>query len=180
MVGAESNYSPMEKHCLALEFTVKKLRHYLLANILFLISRADPIKYMMSLLELIGRLAKWALSMLLFDIRYIPQKAIKGQALADFLAQHPVPDDSPLLCELPGKEILLMEDDTQFWELYFDGASSPEFDDQHTLIRVKVRLGLVFVTPTGAIIHQAINIIEPRTNNEAEYEALILGVEIAL
>ena len=48
------------------------------------------------------------------------------------------------------------------------------------LVRVKVRLGLVFVTPAGGIIHQAINIIEPRTNNEAKYDAFILGIEIAL
>ena len=103
---------------------------------------------------LVGCLAKWALCLLEFDIKYIPQKAIKGQALADFLANHPVPDDSPLLSELPGEEILLMEDDSQYWELYFDGASSPEFDDHHMLIRVKVGVDLVFVTPTGGIIHQ--------------------------
>jgi hypothetical protein len=31
MVGAEQNYSPIEKLCLALIFTLKKLRHYMLA-----------------------------------------------------------------------------------------------------------------------------------------------------
>ena len=32
MVGAECNYSPIEKLCLALIFALKKLRHYLLAH----------------------------------------------------------------------------------------------------------------------------------------------------
>ena len=73
---------------------------------------------------LIGRLAKWALILTQFSIKYVPQKAIKGQALADFLAAYPVPDDSPLLCELPGEEILFMENEMPFWKLYFDGASS--------------------------------------------------------
>ena len=41
---------------------------------------------------LFGRLAKWALQLQEFEIAYIPQKAIKGQALADFLADHLIPD----------------------------------------------------------------------------------------
>ena len=91
--GAELNYFPIEKICLALMFAVKKLRHYLQAHFVRLISRADPIKYLMSKSVLSGRTTKWALLMQEFDITYIPQKAVKGQALADFLANHPIPDD---------------------------------------------------------------------------------------
>ena len=28
-----------------------------------------------------------------FSLQYVPQKAVKGQALVDFLAQHPFPYD---------------------------------------------------------------------------------------
>jgi RNase H-like domain found in reverse transcriptase len=42
MVGAEHGYSPIEKHCLALIFAVKKLRHYMLAHKVILISKVDP------------------------------------------------------------------------------------------------------------------------------------------
>jgi hypothetical protein len=49
---------------------------------------------------LTGRLGKWALLMSEFDITFVPQKSVKGQALADFLAAHPVPDDSPLITDL--------------------------------------------------------------------------------
>ena len=73
-----------------------------------------------------------------------------------------------------------MENDTQYWELYFDGASSLEVDEHQHAKRVKVGVGLIYVTPTGGIIHQAINILDAKTNNEAEYEALILGLKIAL
>lgn len=48
MVGAKLNYSPIEKICLALVFALQKLRHYLLTTMVHLISRADPLKYIMS------------------------------------------------------------------------------------------------------------------------------------
>ena len=46
--------------------------------------------------------------------------------------------------------------------------------------RIKVGAGVVFVTPSGGIIQHSVSISEPRTNNEAEYEALILGLELAI
>jgi RNase H-like domain found in reverse transcriptase len=84
MVGAEHGYSPIEKYYLALIFAVKKLRHYMLAHKIILISKVDPLKYLMTWPMLTGRLAKWAIILTEFDITYMPQKAIKGQALADF------------------------------------------------------------------------------------------------
>ena len=39
------------------------------------------------------RLARWSLLLQEFEIIYVPQKAIKGQALTDFLADHPILDD---------------------------------------------------------------------------------------
>jgi hypothetical protein len=48
MVGAERNYSPIEKLCLALIFALKKLRHYMLVHQVQLVARADPIKYVLS------------------------------------------------------------------------------------------------------------------------------------
>ena len=74
-------------------FVVKKLRHYLQAHSVRLISRANPIKYLMSKFVLSGRTTKWALLLQEFDITYVPQKAIKGQTLADFLTNHLIPDD---------------------------------------------------------------------------------------
>ena len=74
-----------------------------------------------------GRLGKWALIMMEFDITFVPQKAIKGQALAEFLAAHPIPDDSPLVTDLPDEEVFNVNLDAS-WELYFDGASRMDAD----------------------------------------------------
>jgi hypothetical protein len=44
LVGAEINYSPIEKLCLALVFSLKKLRHYMLAHLIQLIARSDLVR----------------------------------------------------------------------------------------------------------------------------------------
>lgn len=55
LVGAEHAYSPIEKLCLALVFAVKKLRHYMIAHRVTLISKVDPLKYLMTRPMLPGR-----------------------------------------------------------------------------------------------------------------------------
>ena len=55
-----------------------------------------------------ARLTKWPL-LSQFDIRYVPQKAIKCQALADFLAEHPLPKDSPLKDDLLDEPVYNVE-----------------------------------------------------------------------
>jgi RNase H-like domain found in reverse transcriptase len=72
MVEAEYGYSPIENHCLALIFVVKKLRHYMLAHKIILISKVDPLKYLMTRPMLMGRLTKWVIILTEFDITYIP------------------------------------------------------------------------------------------------------------
>nr|XP_051211944.1 uncharacterized protein LOC127329471 [Lolium perenne] len=179
MVGAERNYSPIEKLCLALIFSLKKLRHYMLALQIHLVARADPIRYVLSQPALMGRLGKWALLMMEFDLTFVPQKAIKGQALADFLAAHPIPEDSPLITNLPDEEVFTAELEGP-WELYFDGASRTEANSDGTPRR-RAGAGLVFKTPRGEVMYHSFSLLkEECSNNEAEYEALIFGLLLAL
>ncbi|XP_070011059.1 uncharacterized protein [Nicotiana sylvestris] len=105
----ELNYLPIEKLCLALVFSIQKLKHYFQAHVILLVSRANPIKFVMSKLVLNDRLARWYLQFPQFEIVYIPQKAIKGQVLADFLADHPIPDDWDLIDELPNQDRMVIE-----------------------------------------------------------------------
>ena len=169
--------------CLALVFAVKKLRHYLLSHQVKLISKADPLKFLLKQPALSGRLGKWALLLMEFDITYVPRKAIKGQGMADFLAAHPIPEESPLNTELLDEETLkgheVHEADIKYWKLYFDGASrtSNLSGNPPTL---KAGIGIVLVSPEGGILHTSCALEEPCTNNEAEYEALIVGLEVAL
>ena len=46
------------------------------------------IRYMLSLPILNGRIGKWILALSKFDLRYESAKAVKGQAIDDFVVQH--------------------------------------------------------------------------------------------
>ncbi|XP_070029780.1 uncharacterized protein [Nicotiana sylvestris] len=132
----ELNYSPIEKLCLVLVFSIQKLKHYFQAHVVRLVSKANPIKLVISKPILSDRLVRWYLQFQQFEILYIPQKAIKGQALADFLADHLIPDDWELTDELIDEDAMVVEVQPP-WKMYFDGAAH----------RGGTRAGIVFVTP---------------------------------
>jgi hypothetical protein len=87
MLDAETRYPDIEKLCLCLFFTCTKLRHILLSVETIVIYKSDVIKHMLSAPVLKGRLEKWMFALSEFDIRYQPAKAVKGQALADLIAE---------------------------------------------------------------------------------------------
>ncbi len=82
-----------------------KLRHYLLSNECTIVYKADVIKYMLSAPVLKGRVGKWIYALIIYDLRYESPKAVKGQAIADFIVEHR--DDSiglhSWLCVATGK-----------------------------------------------------------------------------
>ena len=169
MTGPELNYSPIEKTCLALFFAVDKLKHYMQAHTIHLVARADPIKYILAKPVLSGRLAKWAVILQSCDIVYVPQKAIKGQALADFLADHPAPSNWEFTDDLPDEEVFYIETMPP-WAMYFDGAAR----------RDGAGAGVVFVTPQRQVLPYAFILGELCSNNVAEYQALIIGLQMAI
>ncbi|XP_060194995.1 uncharacterized protein LOC132624194 [Lycium barbarum] len=140
MTPNEINYSPIEKLCLALVFSIQKMKHYFQAHVVRLVSKANPIKFVMSKPVLSDRLARWYLQFQKFEIVYISQKAAKGQVLADFLANHPIPDDWELFDELLDEDAMLMEIQPP-WKMYFDGAAHCE----------GAGAGIVFVTSLGEL-----------------------------
>ena len=78
MVAYEMKYTNIEKACLAVVFASQKLWHYMLAHIVHLIAKIDPLKYLLSKATLIGYMAKGMMILLEFDIQYVKCKAIKG------------------------------------------------------------------------------------------------------
>ncbi|KAK4389710.1 Transposon Tf2-12 polyprotein [Sesamum angolense] len=141
MTPNELKYSPIEKLCLALIFSIQKLKQYFQSHSIHLVLKANPLKYVMAKPVLSDRHARWYLQLQQFEIIYVPQKAVKGQVLADFLADHPMPAEWELSDDLPDEDVLVIEV-TPPWKMYFDGASHKE----------GAGAGVVFVTSEGEVL----------------------------
>jgi len=70
----------------AFAWTTYRLRQYMLSHTIWLVSRMDPIKYIFEKPGLTGRITRWQMLLSEFDIVFVTQKAIKGSALAEYLA----------------------------------------------------------------------------------------------
>jgi len=85
-----------------------------------------------------------------YDILYVTQKAIKGSALADYLAHQPIEDYQPMQPEFPDEDIFALfatvgdNDDENRWTLFFDGASNA----------LGHGIGAVIISPLKEYIYQ--------------------------
>jgi ribonuclease HI len=104
-----------------------------------------------------GRISKWAVELRALNIEFTQCKAIKSQALADFIAEW-------IEIQQPTTDAIL-----DHWKMYFDGS----------LKLGGVGAGVLFISPDGKQLKYVLQILWPATNNEAEYEALIHGLQVA-
>ncbi|CAL8992893.1 unnamed protein product [Prunus brigantina] len=128
LTAIERKYSPIEKLCLALYFAATKLRHYMLPSTVHIIAKTDLIKYMLTRPIIRGRIGKWTMALAEFTFRYMPQLAVKGQALADFLAAHPYVEIEDV-DYFPVNTLSLFP-----WRLYFDGSRTSNMGGAGTII----------------------------------------------
>ena len=81
---------------------------------------------------------------------------MKAQVLADFLTELPV---------LGTQE----QPENQIWKLHVDGSSSKQGSE----------VGIKLESPTSNVFEQSFPLLFTASNNEAEYEALIIGLMLA-
>ena len=93
----ETHYSRAEKACLALIYAAQRLRHYLLAYTIQLLTKSHPIHSLLRRSVLFGWLAQWLLQLSEFEIIKITPTAVGGQAIADLLANFPMNTAGTLL-----------------------------------------------------------------------------------
>ncbi|PKI54483.1 hypothetical protein CRG98_025125 [Punica granatum] len=107
-----------------------------------------------------------------YDIEYVPRTSVKGQAIADHLAEFPIDDDTPINTDFPDEGILQVDEEKEepTWKIYFDGAVNS----------VGSEVGAVFIFPDGRHYPVAAKVDFSCTNNVAEYEACILGLQAAI
>ena len=158
----------VKKTCLALVWTTRKLRHYCLANSTKVISQIDPLKYLHQTPSLIGRLSRWLILLTELDLEYVTKKTVKGRAVADFLTLGPLDQNEEVNVEFPDEALAIEPEDE--WKMYFDGAVNKNGQG----------IGIVLVSPNRESFPMAKKLEFSVTNNEAEYEACIFGLQSLL
>uniref|UniRef100_A0A2N9HIM2 Uncharacterized protein n=1 Tax=Fagus sylvatica TaxID=28930 RepID=A0A2N9HIM2_FAGSY len=166
MNGAETRYLPLEKSALALFVTAKKLPHYFQAHTMIVLTSL-PLKALFRSSDFSGRISKWGAQLGVYDVRYQPRTAIKGQVLADFIAEF-APGGS-ILTEEEHRKDTERDLEKKGWVLYVDGAANSRGSG----------LGIVLISPEGELLEQAVRLGFSASNNEAEYEALLYGLRAA-
>ena len=89
--GAEERYPQMEKLAFMLLLAALKLKPYFQAHTIVVFTD-KPLRKAMSNPEAARRMALWAVELSEFDIQYRPRTAIKGQVVADFIAEFTLKD----------------------------------------------------------------------------------------
>ncbi|XP_071727888.1 uncharacterized protein [Rutidosis leptorrhynchoides] len=162
LAGSEINYAPIEKFIYALVLTSRRLCIYFQGHPIHVLTDL-PVKNVLSTPAISGRLSKWAIELGAFEISYLPRTSVKGQVLADYLA------------EMTG-ELEVIHERTQLkppqrkiWDLYTDGASCIEGAGAR----------LMLTNPSGEEHTYVLRFNFDVINNEAEYEALLAGLNMA-
>ena len=102
---------------------------------------------------------QWAIELSEYGIEYRPRLSMKRQVMADFVAefsQQPARDREP--------------DKAEWWTLQVDGAPRSSGS----------RVELLLQSPTSEQLEQAIRLGFLASNNEAEYKAIMSGLDLAL
>ena len=110
----------------------------------------------MSNREVAGRLALLVIKLSEFDIQYRPCTAIKGQVIVDFIANFTNGEDKGA-------------DECPQWSIHINGSSNKQTEG----------VSVVLLYPEGDQIECMVCLDFPTIKNEAEYETLVVGLDLA-
>ncbi|KAL0451366.1 UNVERIFIED_CONTAM: hypothetical protein Slati_1114700 [Sesamum latifolium] len=151
--GAEKRYIQIEKLALALVTTARKLRPYF-QSLPIVVLTNHPLKQVMTKQDVSSQLVKWAVELGEFNIEFQTRTAAKAQVFTDFVVE---------LSREKGQE------KEEGWMLHVDGSSNTTNGGAEIFLQ----------GPGGVEIEIAVKLNFPATNNEAEYEALVQGLQAA-
>ena len=146
----------------------RKLPHYFQAHTIVVLTQL-PLKSVLQIADYTGRITLWNIILEAFDIKYMLRTSIKGQVLADLVAEFAEPPVETLieLCGVEGKPVGVVSAlKPSYWKVYVDGATNQRGSG----------VGLVLITPEGATIEKSLRQGFSATKNEAKYEALLHGM----
>ena len=103
---------------------------------------------------------KWAIELSEFDIKYKPRATVKKQILADFIIEFTPAQTT---------EATQLAPDLPIWKLSVDGAANAQGSGTE----------LILTSPNGRDMKYTFRFGFRALNNEAKYEAVIAGLNLA-
>ena len=159
---------PLEKAILVVVHATRKFPHYFQVHTVVVLTQL-PLKSVLRSADYIRRIAKWGTILGAFDIKYMPHTSIKGQVLADLVAEFAeCPKEMEGGSEKLDERLIGMVSIQcpPLWELYVDRAANQRGSG----------VELVLVSPERITIEKSLRLNFSATNNEVEYEALLMGM----
>jgi hypothetical protein len=152
---SKKNYTKLEKVLYAVLMASRKLRHYFQAYHI-IVPSSQPLKDIMRNIEATRRIGKWAVELNEFSIDYVHRSSIQSQALADFIADW-----------MPGAQEEETNKDAEAWTIFCVGSWGT----------FGAGAAAVLIVPSKVRTCYAARLDFSCTNNIAEYEALLLGLQ---
>ena len=134
----------------------RKLKHYFQAHEIT-VPTSHPLGDILNNKEASERIGKWATELSQFELNYVSRTSIKSQTLTDFMA-----DQTPSVHQPSQPQ-------EQTWTLYLDGAQG----------HLGAGASIVLIAPSGLHTKYTTRLEFKATNNIAEYEGHILGLNKA-
>ena len=128
-----------------------------------------PLKSVLQTADYTERIAIWNTILGAFDIKYMPRTSIKGQFLADLVAEFAEPPVEVVAGErnMDGKPVeAISMPGSPCWKVYVDGTANQK----------GFGVGLVLESPEKTVIKKSLRLGFSATNNETEFEALLHGM----
>ncbi|XP_026384876.1 uncharacterized protein LOC113280473 [Papaver somniferum] len=178
LTGAEKRYKNIEKIALALFHASRRLKPYFQVRQIVVYSEY-PLKRILECADDSIRLAIWSNFLGSYEIKYETRTVEKRHALVALLAYFPVDDKQtvteeeeelfkpiePATDHTGGESVIEVDTPEPLWTVFTDGASNVGGD------------GCVILTPEGSRIEKATRLGFQASNNDAEYEAAIIGLK---
>ena len=123
---AEIHYLPLEKAILVVVHGTRKLSHYFQAHMVVVLTQL-PLKAILRSVDYMRRIAKWGTILGVFDIKYMPHTSIKGQILADLVAEfiEPLFEEISTTQNMDEKSVgTISLQEPPIWKVYDDGAAN--------------------------------------------------------
>ena len=165
---AEVRYLPLEKAILAVVHAKRKFPYYFQAHTMVVLTQL-PLKSILRSADYTGRIAKWGTILGAFNIKYMPHTSIKEQVLVDLVAEFAeCPKEMDVENHNMGERSvgIVSVQCPMPWELYMDVAANQRGSG----------VGLVLVSPKKITIKKSLRLSFSIKNNEAKYEALLMGM----